>query len=124
MPLELGLFLGAKRFGTGKQKLKNCPVLDVERYRYQRFISDIAGRDIVAHGGTPALTIRAVRDWLSDTQRASGKVPGGAAMIERYQMFRQELPALCALRGLVPEDLTFNEFLLRVEEWLAVQRTA
>src|SRR5207244_972943 len=44
MPLELGLFLGAKRFGTGKHKAKTCLILDVERYRYQKFISDIAGQ--------------------------------------------------------------------------------
>src|SRR5215212_5243999 len=45
MPLELGLFLGAKRFGTGKQKRKNGLIMDVDRYRYQKFISDIAGQD-------------------------------------------------------------------------------
>lgn len=36
MPLELGLFLGAKRFGDAVQRLKNCLVLDTERYRYQK----------------------------------------------------------------------------------------
>src|SRR5688572_26802362 len=77
MPLELGLFLGAKRFGTGKQKLKNCLVLDVERYRYQKFISDISGQDIVAHAGKPVHAIRVVRDWLSDATPASLKMPGG-----------------------------------------------
>src|SRR5947208_4085517 len=39
MPLELGLFLGAKRFGTAEQKLKSCLIADIERYRYQKFIS-------------------------------------------------------------------------------------
>src|SRR6516225_9571953 len=28
MPLELGIFLAAKRFGTGKQKQKVCLILD------------------------------------------------------------------------------------------------
>ena len=51
MPLELGLFLGAKRFGRGEQKSKTCLILDVERYRYQKFISDISGQDIAAHCG-------------------------------------------------------------------------
>ncbi|HYU25729.1 MAG TPA: hypothetical protein VEO74_11030 [Thermoanaerobaculia bacterium] len=49
MPLELGLFLGAKRFGSPKQRSKTCLILDVERYRYQKFISDIAGQDIAAY---------------------------------------------------------------------------
>lgn len=121
MPLELGLFLGAKRFGAGKQKAKNCLVLDVDRYRYQKFISDIAGQDIVAHGGTVVQAIRVVRDWLSDAGRAAGKLPGGAAMMLRYQIFRYDLPDMSARRGVDPEEMTFNEYVLRVEEWLAVQ---
>ena len=51
MPLELGPFLGAKRFGGTDQGSKKALVLDREPYRYQTFISDIAGQDIHAHGG-------------------------------------------------------------------------
>src|SRR5260370_42202316 len=49
MPLELGMFLAAKRFGTGKQRRKVCLVLDTMPYRYQQLISDIAGQDIHVH---------------------------------------------------------------------------
>jgi len=52
MPLELGLFLGAREFGTGRQKQKRVLILDTERYRYQKFCSDIAGQDIKAHEGS------------------------------------------------------------------------
>lgn len=54
MPLELGLFLGAREFGVGRQKLKRALILDTERYRFQRFCSDIAGQDIKAHEGSVA----------------------------------------------------------------------
>ena len=53
MPFELGLFLGAKQFGNAVQRRKTCLVLDREPYRYQAFLSDIAGQDIAAHGGDP-----------------------------------------------------------------------
>ncbi|CAN7633997.1 hypothetical protein [Mesorhizobium sp. LjRoot246] len=53
MPLELGLFLGAKRYGDDEQKKKRCLILDVAQYRYQQFISDLAGMDITAHQGVP-----------------------------------------------------------------------
>jgi hypothetical protein len=43
MPLELGIFLGAMRFGSGKQRQKHSLVLDREPYRYQKFVSDISG---------------------------------------------------------------------------------
>ena len=41
MPLELGVFLGAKRYGETDQQRKSCLILDKEPYRYQKFISDI-----------------------------------------------------------------------------------
>jgi hypothetical protein len=53
MPLELGFFLGAKQFGAGRHRSKRCLILDRDRYRFQKFISDIAGQDIKAHGNSP-----------------------------------------------------------------------
>ena len=41
MPLELGLFLGCKRFGPPNQSNKRTLVLDSDQYRYRAFISDI-----------------------------------------------------------------------------------
>jgi hypothetical protein len=46
MPLELGIFFGAQMVGSGKQKTKNCLILDMEKYRYRDFCSDISGQDI------------------------------------------------------------------------------
>lgn len=118
MPLELGLFLGAKRFGSGKQKAKTCLILDVERYRYQKFISDIAGQDIAAHGGRIGEAIRLVRDWLSDAAGRSVLLPGGAAIAKRFETFASQLPTACEELGLIDDELTFNDFLVQVEEWL------
>ena len=72
MPLELGLFLGCKRFGLKNQGEKRTLILDSEQYRYRQFISDIAGQDIRAHGSDPENAIREVRDWLQATSRRSG----------------------------------------------------
>lgn len=38
MPLELGIFLGAQRYGNERQPGKVCLVLDRERYRYQKIL--------------------------------------------------------------------------------------
>jgi hypothetical protein len=65
MPLELGLFFGAKRYGNRDQRAKRALVLDREQYRYQRFISDIAGADIHAHGADPGKCIEQVATALS-----------------------------------------------------------
>src|ERR1700732_1388166 len=60
MALELGLFLGANLLSESK---KPCLVMDTERYRYQRFCSDLSGFDPSAHGGDILQLICVVRDW-------------------------------------------------------------
>ena len=64
MPLELGLFLGARQFGSSAQKRKSCLILDRERFRYQVFCSEIAGQDIRAHANDVGQVLTAVRNWL------------------------------------------------------------
>ena len=118
MPFELGLFFGAKRFGRAEQRLKTCLILDVERYRYQKFISDIAGQDIAAHSGDSGTAIRIVRDWLSSATPKSIRIPGGRAIGLRYFAFREELPSLCENVHLSVDELTFKDYLAQVEEWL------
>lgn len=121
MPLELGLFLGAHGFGGRKQKLKRTLVLDQEQYRYRNYISDIAGQDIRAHGGDPALAIRAVRDWLGNFRTSTDPgiiLPGAAKIISRYQEFQADLPALCDRLHLELDALQFVELRTIVQEWV------
>ena len=120
MPLELGLFLGAKRFG-GHSAQKRCMILDRAPYRYHRFISDIGGQDIRSHENSPQKAIRRVRDWL---QSAPGKaaIPGGDKIWRDYQQFRRELPALAEEAELNPRQLTFIDYLLLSNNWLREHR--
>ena len=117
MPLELGFFLGAKRYGTAQDRQKCCLVLDRERYRYRNFCSDIAGQDIRAHNDTPRDAIRAVRDWLS-TQEANVLMPGGKAIFERYERFRAQLRVQAADVHLDHSELTFGDYTKLVVGWL------
>jgi len=117
MPLELGLFLGAKRFGIEDQKRKACIILDTEQYRYQEFISDISGQDPLAHGNDVEKLVKIVRNWLRD---ASGRVtiPGGAIIWKRHRTFFAELPHICEELNLDVDDLTFNDYAQLVTQWL------
>lgn len=118
VPLELGLFLGARRYGTGPQKRKSCLVLDCDKYRYQAFISDIAGQDIAAHGDDPAQAIRAVREWLGASRTGIARPPGGAAISRRYTRFMTDLPAICTRAALESDELTFVDFADMASTWL------
>ncbi len=121
MPMELGLFLGCKRFGETAQRKKGCLILDSEKYRYRNFLSDIAGQDIHAHGGKPDKAIAEVRDWLSSASRRKG-LPGGQAIAERYAKFRTELPGLCATLQRQEDGLTFSDLSEMISLWLKANR--
>ena len=120
MPLELGIFLGAKRFGDNGQRQKNCLVMDKERYRFQQFISDIAGQDIRSHNGRPDLAVGEVRAWLNDaSQRAT--IPGQQHIMRRYAAFRSALPAMCRKARLEPDEMTYTDYSWFVARWLFEQ---
>lgn len=117
MPLELGLFLGAKKFASGRQKEKVCLILDSEKFRYQCFISDIAGQDIRAHEENPDRAIKHVRNWLSTASRRK-TIPGGTEICWRYFLFSTDLPGMCDEIQLDAHDLTFADFSDLVSRWL------
>jgi hypothetical protein len=119
MPLELGAFLGAKHFGSRGHKKKACLILDSERYRYQKFISDIAGQDIRAHENDPHIVIRVVRDWLRTYSKES--IPSGSIIWSRYQAFEKDLPLLCKELNLKPKELIFNDYVTLVSRWLTLK---
>lgn len=121
MPFELGVFFGCKAFGQDLHRTKVGLVLDAEPFRYQKFLSDLSGLDIRAHGGDPRQVIRAVREWI---RVVSGRVdiPGAADMWQRYVRFRCALPKICRMRAIRPEDLTFVDYAEIVRYWLRETR--
>lgn len=118
MPLELGIFIGAKAFGTDEHARKAAIVLDTDRYRYQKYISDIAGQDIRAHGRKPADAIRQVRSFLATHCDDGVILPGGEKIIERYARFRAGLAATCAELHVQPAELTFRDLSTLIVAWL------
>lgn len=117
VPLDLGLFLGAKRYGDARQQSKSCKILDTERFRYQRFCSDIAGQDISAHGGNPEFAIKAVRDWLRANKPAVS-IPSGSRLVQGHRQFQYDLPNLCESFRLDFDELTFIDYQNIVVQWL------
>jgi hypothetical protein len=121
MPLELGLYLGCKLFGTKAQQKKGCLILDSEAFRYRASISDIAGQDIHAHKGDPARAISEVRNWLASISKVRG-LPGGTEIAARYLQFMKDLPTICKELKRLPKEQTFADFSETVEIWLRSAR--
>lgn len=120
MPLELGIFFGAKKFGVQEQKRKNCLVLDREPYRYQQFISDIAGQDIQVHNNSPEVVIKVVRNWLRTASGRQTLLPGNVIW-KRYQNFVKDLPQMAQDFQLEVNDLIFNDYVWVLGEWLIAE---
>jgi hypothetical protein len=120
MPLELGMFLGAKRYGGGVQRQKQCLILDRDLYRYQKFVSDIAGQDIRSHDSNGEKAVTITRDWLRSC--SSRPMPGGTAIHKQYQRFVSRLPAICRDLRLKSAEMTFNDYTNIVAEWLKADR--
>ncbi|MEI9905587.1 MAG: hypothetical protein WDN06_17790 [Asticcacaulis sp.] len=114
MPFELGLFLGAHNFGGRR---KTSVILDIAPYRYQQFLSDIAGQDIRAYDGTIPSLIEQIAGWLRMVP-SHENVPGGRAIAREYETFRIHLPALCGERQLELGELTFLDFKRMATAWI------
>ena len=116
MPLELGLFLGAKRYGNKAQKTKRVLILDVEQHRYQRFISDLAGMDIHGHGGDPMRALRETRDWLANVSRR--ELPSAERVQRLYEAFLASLPGIAAALEFDADHIPYVDFERIVAKWL------
>ena len=116
MPLELGIFLGAKRYGVEEQRAKRCLILDTEAYRYQRFISDLNGMDIQEHGGDPRRAAARTRNWLANVSRR--KIAGEQIVVAAFDRFAAAVPALADRLGFPRAAIPYVDFEGIVTAWL------
>ena len=117
MPLELGLFLGARKYGNEEQKEKNLKILDSEEFRFQKFCSDIAGQDISAHNNKIESLITIIRNWLLN-QKSDKMYPSGKFIYKKYNKYVKELPTFSRTLLYEPDELTFNDQNNLIKAWL------
>lgn len=117
MPLELGFFLGAKRYGDENQRRKICMVQDREKYRYQKFISDLAGMDVKSHDDKEEKVIQNVYSFLTTNTRKR-TIPAKKRLLNSYKSFRAGLPTLLHQSSLDHDNLLFAELERLVIAWV------
>lgn len=123
MPLELGVFIGCWRFGTGYDYEKEYLVLDSDKHRYNQHTSDIKADDADFHENDPDLMVEKVRNWLATRKfRQPGRIPSADILVERYARFQQDAPALCAEYELTFALLNFPELCTVITDWLQAQQ--
>lgn len=68
MPFELGIDFGCQKLMQEPWSTKKLLILEEQRYRYQKALSDLSGSDIKSHGNDPIKIIKAVRSWFVPTE--------------------------------------------------------
>lgn len=117
MPLELGIFLGAKRYGNEEQQKKKLLIHDKEKYRYQKFISDLAGMDVKSHNNDNIKIISNIHAVLTTNTRRT-TIPTKKRVLKSFEQFTKALPSLTHHDGLDHADLLFAEMENLVIAWV------
>ena len=76
MPFELGIDYGCKKLKGGKWVTKKILILEKERFRFHKAISDLSGSDIKNHDDEVDKIIIAVRDWIVTEELRRGDSGG------------------------------------------------
>jgi hypothetical protein len=121
MPFELGMALGAKRFGNRSHQGNKIKIMVAEPYKLPAYLSDLGGNDPDAHHANPGTLIRIVRNFL-DASPAGEPLPGPAKLIETFALFADALPALAKEIDHRPHEIggfkSYRTFLWCVAEFL------
>ncbi|HET9209783.1 MAG TPA: hypothetical protein VFR03_05265 [Thermoanaerobaculia bacterium] len=118
MPFELGLDLGCRYYGAPRLRNKRCLILEKERYRYHRVLSDISGNDIRAHGEDPKVLMSEVRNWLRVV--TDKPLPSGESLWASFSLFRIYLNGILGRRRYSERDiqsLEFVEYVGFIRDW-------
>jgi hypothetical protein len=104
MPFELGLFLGARRFGGTAQQKKSALVMTSAQHRLPVYLSDTAGSDTSHHGGKMIELVRSVRAYLH--AKPDGRpLPGATRILEIFSRFKSRRPDYAAALDIAPHEL-------------------
>lgn len=121
MPFELGLVIGCKKLAGKRYASRSILILEEVGYTYQKCLSDIAGQDLRAHGGSAKKLSRFIRTWLSQESKRTN-IPGDRMIFQAFNKFSAQLPQICEVSGLEYEELSYPDLLGLAQQWLLEQR--
>ncbi len=118
MPFELGIDYGSKVLKGGQWETKQLLVLEKERYRYQKALSDLSGSDIKNHDDEPVKVVKVVRDWFVATE--SIRADSGNKIWSKFNEFNAYLyDQAVEIDGHDSVDeLQVIEVLRHIDDWL------
>ena len=123
MPYEMGLDIGCQIFGAAHLQTKRCLILDINKSRYKKIVSDIGGQDIKDHNNDPLQLITKVREWFVKNMQKRLQSPNH--IWEKYTEFIADIYEDLSEEGYTKNQITelsFSEFILLAKPWIAEQK--
>lgn len=119
MPFELGIDYGAKALKGGVWSSKQLLILEKERYRYQKALSDLSGSDIKNHNDDPATVVKVIRDWFVTNEGI--RATSGKKIWSRFNEFNAYLydEAVEKDGHESVDELEIIEVIHHIDDWLA-----
>jgi len=119
MPIELGICIGAREYGSGIHKDKKLLLLENKQFESKKYASDLSGIDCKYHNNDYKKMIHCIRDWLNNF--IGNKILHGGDTIEnRYEDFLKELPLISAQLKLTIGKLTHKDKLSIMQKYIKV----
>ena len=119
MPFELGIDLGCRTFGGRILCRKKCLILEKERYRFAKSLSDLAGVDIRAHNEDPEEMVRQVRHWICNNIKK--EVKSGTQVWAAFMIFSGDFNQIMTSQGFKKKDIDNmepTEYIYFAQEWM------
>ena len=120
MPFELGIDYGCQKFKEGIWKEKKILILEKEKFRYRKALSDLSGSDIKNHDNDPIKIMRAVRDWLVTEELHTGA--SGKKVWDNFNEFHAYLyEKVCVEDGHESvDDVLIPEVVSHMSNWFKI----
>lgn len=116
MPFELGIDYACQNVFPDQFPSKKILILDSERYRFQKAISDLSGCDIEVHKDDVSSAVIAVRDWLVNVELK--RAASGHKIWFEYNDFQAYLHEELAADGhLEVDDVQISEIMHHMDHW-------
>ena len=119
MPFELGVDIGCRLFKGGKTADKKCLILEKERYRYQKALSDLSNSPIKNHKNKPEIIVRQVRNWF--VENGLTKADSATKIWGQFNEYMADFYEKRKAEGFKDKDLKMMpipEFICFIEDWL------
>jgi len=121
--IEPTIIKNRKTLGNIKDKIEksNFSYNEYTKVQYRKYISDLSGVEVAAHGNTIKKTVFFVRNWLKTSSRRKYIAPA-TKISSRFIKFQREIKKICKRKGYDYDEMSFLELVKNMTDWLLLNK--